>query len=77
MQYRQFVIWNFLDVLGFTLFTVGGAHGIGRIATGQHALHDLAILVVGVGVGSLILFVVRRHYKGEPSGAAGPKGRPA
>jgi membrane protein DedA with SNARE-associated domain len=63
MPHSQFVIWNLLDALGFTFFTVGGAYGIGRIVTGRHTVVDLTVLILGVGIGTVILILVRRHHK--------------
>ncbi|MBV8462662.1 MAG: hypothetical protein JO368_05165 [Acidimicrobiales bacterium] len=63
MDYRQFVLWNLLDALGFAIFTVAGAYGIGRLVTGHHTNRDIAVLVVGLGLGSAILFIVRRHRR--------------
>ena len=63
MPYRQFAVWNFIDSLGFALFTIGGAYGIGKVVAGHHAARDVAILVVSVGVGGLLLLVVRRHHR--------------
>ncbi|HEY6316874.1 MAG TPA: DedA family protein [Acidimicrobiia bacterium] len=63
MPHRQFAVWNFLDVAGFTFATVGAAYGIGRLATGHHGLEDILILVLGVSLGILILYLVRRHRK--------------
>ncbi len=63
MPHRQFMVWNLLDAIGFALFTVGGVYGIGRIVSGHHAGKDLAILVLGVGIGAVVLLVVRSHYR--------------
>jgi membrane protein DedA with SNARE-associated domain len=63
MQHTQFAIWNLADSIGFALFTVGGAYGIGRAVTGHHTVKDLTILIVSVGVGLLLLLVVRRHHR--------------
>lgn len=64
MRYRQFVVWNFVDALGFALFTVGGCYGIGRLLTGHHSSKDIASLILLVGIGLLFLIVVRwRHRK--------------
>jgi membrane protein DedA with SNARE-associated domain len=63
MDRRQFATWNLLDSLGFALFTVGGAYGIGKLVSGHHGAEDIAILIVGVGVGSFILLIVRRHHR--------------
>jgi membrane protein DedA with SNARE-associated domain len=66
MPHRQFAIWNLVDSVGFALFTIGGAYGIGKVVSGHHAARDVGILIVFVGVGGLMLLLVRRHH-----GAAG------
>jgi membrane protein DedA with SNARE-associated domain len=63
MPRRQFAIWNLVDAVGFAAFTVAGAYGIGRLLTGHHAVKDLAILVVGVGLGALLLIVAHRRRR--------------
>jgi membrane protein DedA with SNARE-associated domain len=63
MPHRQFVIWNFVDAVGFALFAVGGAYGLGRLVTGHHAIRDFAILVFGVALGALLLSLARRHRR--------------
>jgi membrane protein DedA with SNARE-associated domain len=63
MPHRSFVIWNLVDSVGFALFTIGGAYGIGEIVAGHHAARDVAILVVTAGIGGVLLFVVRRHHR--------------
>lgn len=63
MPLRQFLVWNFLASIGFTLSVVTGAYGISRLLTGHHEVKDVSILVVGVCVGFAILHVVRRHHQ--------------
>jgi membrane protein DedA with SNARE-associated domain len=63
MPRRQFIVWNLLDAIGFTFLTVGAAYGVGRLVAGHHGLVDVAIFVVGVGVGTLLLLIVRHHHK--------------
>lgn len=63
MKYRQFVVWNFVDALGFAFFTIGAAYGVGKLVAGHHALHDIAIIVILVGGGGLLLGIVRRHHR--------------
>jgi membrane protein DedA with SNARE-associated domain len=72
MQHRQFAFWTFLDALGFAFFTIGGAYGIGRLATGHHSAKDIAILIIGVGLGATILLLVRRHHKRLAARRAAP-----
>jgi len=63
MPYRQFVVWNLLDALGFALLTVAGAYGIGRLASGHSRSSDFAVLVMGVVLGALILLLVRHRRR--------------
>jgi membrane protein DedA with SNARE-associated domain len=72
MPHRQFVIWNLVDAVGFALFTVAGAYGISRLLTGHHAIKDLAILVLGVGAGTLLLILARRHRRNSVAQRKGP-----
>ena len=67
MRYRQFAVWNFIAALGFALFTVAGAYGIGRLVSGHHAVRDVAILVFGVGIG-LTLYWTARHFHRRHAG---------
>jgi membrane protein DedA with SNARE-associated domain len=60
MRFREFAIWNFVASLGFALFTVAGAYGIGRIVTGHNDALDIMILVLGLVVGS-VLYLLTRH----------------
>jgi len=40
------------------------AYGIGRLATGHHTGHDIAILVIGLAAGALVaVAAVRRHRR--------------
>lgn len=63
MRRGQFLVWNFVDVIGFTFATVGAAYGIARLSTGHHGVDDVLILVLGVSLGGLLLYLVRRHRK--------------
>ena len=60
----RFAVWNLLDSLGWTVLVAASAYGIGRLATGHHAWHDIAVLVIGLGIGALFtVVVVRRHRR--------------
>jgi membrane protein DedA with SNARE-associated domain len=63
MPHRQFAVWNLVDSLGFALFTIGGAYGIGKVVSGHHAARDIAILVLSLALGGLMLLIVRRHHR--------------
>jgi len=63
MQHGQFVLWNLLASLGFSVSVAASTYGLGRIFTGHHSPHDIAILLVGLVVGVLVtvLFIRHRH----------------
>jgi len=40
------------------------AYGVGRLATGHHTGHDIAILVIGLGAGAFVaVATLRRHRR--------------
>lgn len=60
----KFAFWNLLDCLGWTVSVAASAYGIGRLATGHHTWHDIAILVIGLAAGALVtVTAVRRHRR--------------
>lgn len=60
----KFAFWNLLDSLGWTVSVAASAYGIGRLATGHHTWHDIAILIIGLATGALItVTAVRRHRR--------------
>jgi membrane protein DedA with SNARE-associated domain len=64
MPAYRFAIWNLLDSLGWSVSVAASAYGIGRLATGHHAAHDIATLVIGLAVGVLVaVAAVRRHRR--------------
>jgi membrane protein DedA with SNARE-associated domain len=71
MRYREFAVWNFLAALGFALFTVAGAYGVGRLVTGHHAAKDIAILVLGVGVGWTLYQLAAHLHRRREAQASG------
>jgi membrane protein DedA with SNARE-associated domain len=71
MERTQFVLWNLLASLAFAVSVAASSFGIGRLVTGNHSVHDVGTLVVGLGVGALvtIVFVRRRHrHRTTPQG---------
>ena len=71
MRPYQFAFWNLLDSLGWSVSVAASAYGVGRLATGHHSGHDIAILIVGLGAGALgITVAVKRH---RSRGEASPK----
>lgn len=61
MKYSQFVVWNLLASLGFSISVGASAYGIGRIASGHHTSRDIAFLVVGLVIGALIVILAHRR----------------
>jgi len=60
----RFALWNLLDALGWTVSVAASAYGVGRLATGHHTWHDIAILVIGLAAGALVtVTAVRRHRR--------------
>ena len=64
MRPVQFAIWNFVDAVMWAVSVAASAYGVGRLASGHHTGHDIAILVIGLAAGTLlIIVVVRRHRR--------------
>ena len=64
MPAYRFAFWNLLDSLGWSVAVAASAYGIGRLATGHHTSHDIAILVIGLAAGELVaVTAVRRHRR--------------
>jgi membrane protein DedA with SNARE-associated domain len=64
MRPYRFAFWNLLDSLGWSVSVAASAYGIGRLATGHHGAHDIAILVIGLAAGVLVaVAAVHRHRK--------------
>ena len=60
----RFAFWNLLDSLGWTVSVAASSYGVGRLATGHHAWHDVAILVIGLCTAAFgIVVAVRRHRR--------------
>jgi membrane protein DedA with SNARE-associated domain len=77
----RFAFWNLLDSLAWTVSVAASAYGIGRLATGHHTWHDIAILAIGLAAGALVtVTAVRRHRRRtarRPAAIAGqPPGNP-
>jgi len=64
MPPHRFALWNLLDSLGWSVSVAASAYGIGRLATGHHTGHDVAILLIGLAAGALVaVAAVRRHRR--------------
>ena len=64
MPAYRFAFWNLLDSLGWSVAVAASAYGIGRLATGHHAAHDIAILIIGLAAAVLVaVTAVRRHRR--------------
>jgi len=72
MQHGQFVLWNLLASLGFSVSVAASAYGMGRIFTGHYSPHDIATLLVGLVVGILVTVFYVRHRQRSTAKAAGP-----
>jgi membrane protein DedA with SNARE-associated domain len=60
----RFAVWNLPDSLTWTVSVAASAYGAGRLAAGHHTARDIAILVIGLGAGTLItVTAVRRHRR--------------
>src|SRR5215471_16369850 len=60
----RFALFNLLDSLGCSVSVAASAYGVGRLATGHHAAHDIAILLIGLAAAALVaITAVRRHRR--------------
>jgi membrane protein DedA with SNARE-associated domain len=73
MRYGQFVLWNLLASLGFSVSVAASAYGLGRVLTGNTSLHDFLTLLVGLAVGVLVMVLFVRHrHRDHEAGSAPP-----
>jgi membrane protein DedA with SNARE-associated domain len=63
MQHGQFVVWNLLASLGFSISVAASAYGLGRLFSGHYSPRDIATLVVGLLVGAAITMLYVRHRR--------------
>jgi membrane protein DedA with SNARE-associated domain len=60
----RFAFWNLLDSVGWTVSMAASVYGVGRLVTGNHGAHDIAILIIGLAAGALgAIVAVRRHRR--------------
>jgi membrane protein DedA with SNARE-associated domain len=71
MQHGQFVVWNLLASLGFSISVAASAYGVGRLFSGNYSASDIASLVVGLLVGVVITTVYVRHRRRTKAHAEG------
>lgn len=73
MQHGEFVVWNFLASLAFSISVAASSYGLGKIFTGRSSPQDVGTLLVGVVVGVMITVVhVRRLRRGARGRAGAP-----
>jgi membrane protein DedA with SNARE-associated domain len=78
----RFALVNLLDSLGWTVSVAASAYGLGRLATGHHTGHDIAILAIGLGAGTIVAVAARRRHRRRTARSLGaaadgaPKGSP-
>lgn len=70
MEHGQFVLWNLIAALAFSIAVAASSYGIGRLVTGHASLHDIATLLVGLAVGAVVLLIVRHRGRAPKSKAA-------
>src|SRR6516162_9647459 len=68
----RFAFWNLLDSLGWSVSVAASAYGIGRLVTGHHTAHDIAILVIGLAAGVLVAVVAARRRRRRRTQRLGP-----
>lgn len=61
MPVRQFVLWNFIASLAWSLSVAASAYGVSQLVTGHGTGRDIALLAIGLGLGALILIRGRRR----------------
>jgi membrane protein DedA with SNARE-associated domain len=72
MPAYQFALWNLLDSLGWSVSVAASAYGVGRLATGHHAGHDVAILLIGLAAGVLVAVAAARRHRKRRTQRLGP-----
>ncbi|HEY6471521.1 MAG TPA: DedA family protein [Acidimicrobiales bacterium] len=63
MRHGQFVLWNLIASLAFSVSVAASAFGFGRLVTGNHTVHDIVTFIVGLAVGVLIMMWFVRHRR--------------
>ena len=68
----RFALWNLLDSLGWSVSVAASAYGVGRLATGHHTGHDIAILLIGLAAGALVAVAAMRRHRRRRTQGRGP-----
>ena len=68
----RFALWNLLDSLGWSVSVAASAYGVGRLATGHHTGHDIAILLIGLAAGVLVAVAAVRRHRRRRTQSRGP-----
>ncbi|HUJ65897.1 MAG TPA: hypothetical protein VLX59_10185 [Acidimicrobiales bacterium] len=64
MRRAQFLVWNLVDAFGFAVAVAASAYGLGKLVSGHRAGIDVASLILGLGAGAVLIWlVVRRHRR--------------
>jgi membrane protein DedA with SNARE-associated domain len=72
MRHGQFVLWNLIASLAFSLSVAASTYGLGRLFSGHTSFHDVGTLIVGLLVGALVTVVfVRRRRRAAQQNPAG------
>lgn len=69
MKFRQFVVWNLITTVLFVAAVGPASYGAGRIATGHHDTHSIALLAVGLAVAAVLIWISIRHRRQKSSTA--------
>jgi membrane protein DedA with SNARE-associated domain len=73
MKHGQFIVWNLVASLGFSLAVGASAYGLGRIASGNHSARDLLLLLVGIGAGAVLMIRSVRRRRGRAATSPSPR----
>jgi membrane protein DedA with SNARE-associated domain len=63
MRHGEFVLWNLIASLAFSIAVAASSFGFGRLVTGNHTVHDIVTFIVGLAVGVLIMMWYVRHRR--------------
>lgn len=63
MRHGQFVLWNLIASLAFSVSVAASSFGFGRLVTGNHSLHDIGTFIFGLAIGVLTVMWYVRHRR--------------